>query len=835
MTYSFTQNKWGEKYIEELNRNDFSAMPSADFFDRIFSFDFIAENTCFVVSGSDSGLLLSWIRKQPLGRGSHVAVIEHDTVYEAVAPLYRGLLDNKTPSAKDSSDNPFGSTLSLHKFSQWEKELLNHPKNMWLSSGSIVILESHASSADYAHCYMTMHRSLKLTVRERILQVQSTFTNATLTEMQFRNASDSHLGLKSSKTFGNGKTAVVLGGGPSIDQHLPWVEANREKLFVIAVSRISGKLINRNFTPDLVVSVDPYDFSYEVCKPGLLWTDVPLAYNYHVSSKLLQQWQSAAFCMGQRFPWQNLTQLEGLIPASGPTVGHTATLIASQLGFTQILLTGIDLCFDTTASTHASDSPEQMIQSMPSLCDSQVKTYTGRMAGTSVALKNYVIELEKYGARINKDETLLFNLSENAAFCPSIPHLDFNNVTLPTKKPEFIDHVGTLKPCTVASDQQGLDREFKRATLQFEKIRSLCKDAKRFVEKIHSASGGSNNTYATKLTKLRKSLENDFTDHLQAIIYYKKRELSRINTPIEFESMTPKELITWGQSYYHVIDNGAKDMLLYIKQHAPRTQLRLQELEPEVDIRALMQRWREDGTPGRLFRWKNHYWHTVKAEDRAWVQRTIGKLRSTLNTPTNLVSEKLLVNNDDNINTVKSLVFLHQNQKREELESIESRLDASLWPYSAIKPFSMGLINQLDENVPAAIASFQSTIDVCSHKLEDGSTTIDSMQRLIEECLVRMTQCFLQMEDHKSALDTLGILCEMLPTYIISYAKMLKLHGQNEFAVELLQSYTELYPANKEAQYILDGIIENQNSKKPENNPVYIKKITGALQAIMGN
>lgn len=836
MTYSFTQNQWGEKYIEELNRNDFSAIQSAEFFDRVFSFDLATENTCFVVCGSDSGLLLSWIRKQTIGRGSHIAVIENDEVYDAVAPLYRGILAQNEPVSQKISASPFGSQLSLHKYSQWQEEVLSHPENNWLIGGSTEVLESHASSADYARIYMPMWRSIKLSVKERILQIQSKFTNSTLTEMQFRNASDNSLSLKSSKTFGCEKTAVVLGGGPSIDLHLPWIEEHREQLFVIAVSRISGKLIERDFTPDLVVSVDPYDFSYEVCKPGLLWTNVPLAHNYHVSSKLMQQWQSATFCMGKRFPWQDVTQLEGNIPASGPTVGHTATIIAHQLGFSQILLTGIDLCFDSSASTHASGSPETMIQSMPSLCDAQVETYAGKMAGTSIELKNYVLDLEKYGAHANRDTTVIFNLNENAARCASIPYVDFKEVTLPTKKPELIDHIGSLKPSMTASDIEWLEKEFKRAALQFEKIRALCKDAKRFVEKIYTASDSvKNNNYTTKLTKLRKSLDSDYTNHLQAIIYYKQLQLSRANTPIEFEEMTPQELVSWGQQYYDIIDSGAKDMLMYIKQHAPRTQLRLLELKPEVDIRNLMQGWREDDTPGRLFRWKNHYWHTVKAEDRAWVQRTIGKLRSTLNTPTDLVAEKLLSSNEDIAKTVKSLVFLHQNQKREELESIESRLNSTQWPYAAIKPFTMGLISQLDETAIDAIAWFQATIDICSSKLEDGSVTIDSMHRLIEECLVRMTQCFLQIEDHKSALDTLGMLCEMLPSYIISYAKMLKLHGQGEFAVELLQSYTQLYPANKEAQYILDSIIESQNTKKPEENPAYVRKIAGALQAIMGN
>ena len=94
MDYIFSENQWGEKYLEDINRNDFSNTRSTELFKQIFDFDLQEENHLFIVSGSDSGLLLPWLGQQKIGRGSHVAVIELDDVYALVAPEYRGLLSN---------------------------------------------------------------------------------------------------------------------------------------------------------------------------------------------------------------------------------------------------------------------------------------------------------------------------------------------------------------------------------------------------------------------------------------------------------------------------------------------------------------------------------------------------------------------------------------------------------------------------------------------------------------------------------------------------------------------------------------------------------------------
>ena len=654
--------------------------------------------------------------------------------------------------------------------------------------------------------------------------------------MQFRNAVDSFESLKINMAFGQGKTAVVLGGGPSLDLHLDWVKQNREKLFVLAVSRIANKLQKEELKPDLVVSVDPHDVSYEVSKQGVLWTDVPLAYNYHVSAKLLQQWQGPAFFLGRRLPWHSNEQLKDCVPDSGPTVSHVAVVVASHLGFSQILLTGVDLCFSVSASTHASDSPERMIQKVPTLCCAQVQTYTGRKAGTDFHFKNSVHALELIGASLIRRGLKLYNLNEEAAYCPSIPYLDIDNVILPEAKPKLSEHINLDVRSISEQELDDLEREFKLARHIFSKIRTLCTKAKKLVEQIHGKNADGNTAkVSSRLARQRKQIESEYPEYIDAVTYHYGAEFSKTNVPTDFNDMSAEELVGWGQRYYDLVERGALSLIKEIDAQSHRVQMRRDEQDVNIDVRQLAKRWRDDETPGRIMRWKRLNGANVKPEDRAWVQRSIGKFRATLNTPIAETSQRNRSKNENIDNVLKSLVFLAQNKCISELQAIESRLEGNLWPYSALKAYTAGLIQFLQNDVSSALCDFQNAIDICTARTDTHPDSIDSMKRLIEECLIRMNSCFINLEDYQSALTTLGMLSEMLPAYVISYAKMLDLTGQRVFAIELLKSYIEIYPSSKKAQVLLTKLSpEVVHAKLPSENPVYQEKINNAVQAIMG-
>ena len=543
MEYIFSENQWGEKYLEDINRNDFASTRSTELFDQLFDFNLHKENCLFIISGSDSGLLLPWLHQQKIGRGSRVAVIELDDVYTQVASAYRGLLGVEYAD----NDNVIKASITLHKFSKWQDEIFDGSDHAWINGGTVLILESNASSADYSRLYASMHHDICKAIQWRVTDVKANLNTEIFCQMQLRNAVDSLVPLKVNPAIGQGKTAVVLGGGPSLDFHIDWIKENRNKLCLLAASRIANKLFKEDLKPDLVVSVDPQNVSYEISKQGVLWTDVPLVYNYHVSAKLLQQWQGPTFYMGKRLPWHGNNQLIDCVPACGPTVGHAAVSVASFLGFSQILMTGIDLCFSVSASTHASDSREKMFQKMPSLCTAQVKTYTGRIAGTDFHLKNGVQALEYIGAALKKQNIKLYNLNDEAAYCPSIPHLDTRDVVLPEVKPSLSDYMDLTVRSISEKELDDLEREFKLATHIFSKIRSMCVKAKVLVEQVHGENAiGNTAKVGSRLASLRKKIESEYPEYIDAVTYRYSMEFSGTNVPTDFSDMSAEELVRLG-------------------------------------------------------------------------------------------------------------------------------------------------------------------------------------------------------------------------------------------------------------------------------------------------
>ena len=832
MTYSFSENQWGEKYLEEINRTDFVNIPSSAFFDKVLDFDVSVDNTLFIVIGSDSGLILSYLSKQKVGRGSKVAVIEHDDLYPLISKEYRGLLE-VTADETDSFTHP----LSLHKFSLWQQEVLDESFETWALGGQVRLVESNASATDYAHIYTEIHKSVNRVTAQKRYGLASSINFAIFTKNQFLNSIDSTLPLKRSNQFGREKTAVVLGGGPSLDSHIEWLKTNRSKLFIIAVSRISNKLILHDMKPDMVVSVDPYRNTYEVSKQALAWREIPLVYNYHVEPKLLQHWQGPTFYLGKRLPWH--TQVEGkdCIPSAGPTVSHAAIVVAWQLGFSTILLSGVDFCYSSSAASHANDSPEQLFKQLPSLCNAKVETYSGRTAGTLVMFKSGLETLEKLGEVINRDVPILHNLALEAGLCPSIPWIDTSGLSLNSVKPEFSEHYDCDDFLAPLNEIDNLEKEFKYARLQLSKVKAHCNSARKYIKKIHGSDIVENAAkYSRKLTKIRKGLESDYTEYVDAIIFDNEKEFIRTKKPLDFEQMNPEELSEWGCHYYDLLIKGATTMIDHIDGLAPKIELRRDEHTDYGNVRSLMKRWREDDTPGRILVWNRVYGHLVPPKDRAWVQRTIGKFRATLNQTVNNFVEAPVPWKRDIGGVLKSLVYLRENRHQDELQIIAERMSDREWPYCALKPFTFALICELQENISMALQQFQKSLDVASSLLEDSPEYQIKMTRLLEECLVRMTSNYIKLNDHHSALNTLGTLCEFVPTYVLIYSKMLRTCNQHEAAIELLKTYVELYPYNKKAQYTLESfILERDQMLQQTNDPEYADKINSAMQAIIGS
>lgn len=831
-TYFLNENQWGEKFIDEINRNDFQEVRSTDLFEGYMNVNFWKDNTLYLVVGSDSGLLIPYILKRQLGRGSKICLIEPDAVYRIVEREYQHLIN------KQDNNKTIGSELCLYPESQWKDELLNGSDRSWLLSGEIDQVISRAATADYTNIYSRIIIDSKTAIAERQTALSNGFCRAVFTENQLINAAENRFNLIRSNDFGKGKVALIMGGSPSLDNHLDWIKSHRESLFLIAVSRISNKLIQLEITPDLVVCVDPHKISYEVSKQAILWTDVPLVHNYHASPQLVQEWQGPRLYLGKQLPWHSAEdpRYQNIVGPGGPTVSHAATHIAYHLGFSTILLIGVDLCFDSSVSSHATGSPESILQRLPALCDAQVETYSGRVAGTNMTFLNAAKALDAQGSEINKKTDVLFNLSKDAAKCESIKYLDTSAVNLTALKPDVNALSAFCPPSDWKESLLSLKKDIQIARQAFRKIKSICKEANTCVTKMYGRSSNIKAAqFSQRLAKLDKRMEKEFSIYLHAIKNSNGLQFASVMQPMNFKDMTNSELERWGIQYYSVISSSAHQMIRQINRLEKRIELRFYEESADACFKQLTDRWEQDSTPGRVLKYASRQ-STLTDNEKENLQQSIGLFKrgfvenETFIKSTHAETQITLLAN------TTSLVFLFNCKNLADLKSISTSLTSNEWPLNVLGQFASGLVSQLEEDHVSTIGNFQNAIDSCSKQLEISDEWRGSMQKLIEESLVRMTSAFISTNQHDCAISTLGMLCEMLPQYIVSYAKLLHLCGQEQFAVELLENYTNLFPKNRQAGFVLDQFYKT--STNPDisiRSPVYGKTIKDAMQAILGS
>ena len=146
-----------------------------------------------------------------------------------------------------------------------------------------------------------------------------------------------------------GNSIIIAAAGPSLDQNLSKMVAEREAHFIIAVNSALKPLLAASIIPDLVVVIDD---DPKIVVPfqsldGELLKKIPLIYFPRIPSEILSLWcgprltayskYSSYDKVRKQYPKANLF-------ASG-SVLHTATDLAVKMGAKQIIFVGADLAF----------------------------------------------------------------------------------------------------------------------------------------------------------------------------------------------------------------------------------------------------------------------------------------------------------------------------------------------------------------------------------------------------------------------------------------------------------------------------------------------------------
>lgn len=156
------------------------------------------------------------------------------------------------------------------------------------------------------------------------------------------------------------RPAVIVGAGPSLNERIDWIKANRERIFLFSAGTALSVLKHHGIVPDMHVEIESdyatvlhlshtLDEDYQIpLIAGAIQLN-PLVFSYAQNAFLYFKDSTALHAM---FGEGCAAQLHGMTP----TCTNAATALAIQLGFQQLFLFGMDFGYKSVRTSHATGS-----------------------------------------------------------------------------------------------------------------------------------------------------------------------------------------------------------------------------------------------------------------------------------------------------------------------------------------------------------------------------------------------------------------------------------------------------------------------------------------------
>ncbi|MEA1988095.1 MAG: 6-hydroxymethylpterin diphosphokinase MptE-like protein [Pseudomonadota bacterium] len=749
------QNAYGESYFEELNGKTFASSSSKTVFERYFKDAFEVEYQLYLVVGTDSGLLPRFLsdKYQDNRKGRKFVFIEQPQVMEQLD--FSDLPDWMTVVSSEQNMKDLSA--------DWIDYMMTKRLGLYKS---IAIMDEHSEEAvDFWNEVKDQYSRLQFS------DLANNHSRP-FVEAQLKNYPRNNFPIRNFKERLKGKSAIVIGGGPSLDKLVGWIKENRDDFFIFAVGRVSKRLHKEGLVPDFIVSVDPHELSYDNSKQMFFFADHSILLScFHMAPRLLSQWSGAASYFGELYPWE---EASGNSTSPGPTVLHGALVQAAFLGCREIYLAGADLCF-YEGKTHVSGSAEEEVGKLSIQNTSKVMTYSGDEAETDIPFAQGVVALGSVAKYLNETrDTQIYNLSPHAA---QAEYVDYKSVDSVEIKPQIVSKTVVLeqfKSEIEMSSEQMLDLlKDKLSVMQKERklmlsAQKLIKEAIKCVEKYQLDF---NHKALSKAQNQRSKLDKLLDEKNRMLFYYGYNYFSKVMKPVEDnERLTDEEISHTLSTYFAGMKKSIRDYLKLLDGVINEIKFMQTEFKEDSLPCELYDRWEEKKEFGRSEVWQ-HYHETLtdqkqlscleKARDAFYIDISIEQTKQAARLLGKAFSVK---------NLIDKIKQAFESRSKEDLESL-------------IKPVAK-LKSQTDQQ---GLSNF---IEGCMLAIDDPTSAIPvfeanthpKLQVYIKNYLLSR---YMESDKHEHALQALQDLCQLSSDYLIPYADYLNILGRPDLAAEV--------------------------------------------------
>jgi hypothetical protein len=769
--WPITVNSFGEKVFFNLNRHSFEKISAQAVFDAKFGNVIFNEDTLNIFVGTDSGLLPRYIQNNSLPKGARYIFIEPEAVLQALQ-ANQMLVD-------------LDERIVCVGLQDWVEAAQHFKITDYFYIDAVRSFNAICAQDDYINEYAELSWHITEVLSQLHWQNSVELGMEAFITRQINNIADNKFPAKVLEKSFQGKTAVLLAGGPSLDLVLPWVKQHRDKVVVLAVSRISRQLLLADIEPDFVFSVDPTELSFDISKEMLNFTrKTTFICSYHTVPTLLSQWLGLVFYLGGRVPWDSALNVVNL-SSSGPTVTNTALSVAHEFGFKRVILAGVDLCFTREGFTHAKGSDEQLAGPRFNLTSLQVETNGGFMAPTSCDFEQAIRSLGLQAKMLTSAGCKIINIAAGAAKVENIDYMLLADIELEAGSVDVLATV-LAKLAKSHDDVQYLRKaseELKKARFQIKAIARLAENARQINDEMYNADGMIVSYKEKKrLDLIEKKFKREHRHYSKLVKRFGIRSFIKLAKPFTDEDWTAEEARQLGNVYYEAYWDGATKLLRLIDDAIERVAARQQEKSDTPDFALLVGRCRKDRSFGRVRLWREKFYPSViPPEVDAMFDEFELRFVEIINDKNTRHFARAKSNS--NLGMVKQRAgLLFKHKKTEELRDLLAALEKHDEQEAAIlyRHLINGYLAELQNSPDAALDAYQQIVD--------------GGDLLLEEALIRIAGIGIDHDDIRSANLSLQCLSQLNPVYLPMYAEMRRLHGDILMAVDAYSRYIAQFP-----------------------------------------
>ncbi|KTG16102.1 MULTISPECIES: 6-hydroxymethylpterin diphosphokinase MptE-like protein [unclassified Guyparkeria] len=734
------------------------------------------EDRLYVIIGSDSGQLLRYIREHaPMPRGSRWLVIEPEDILQTLRqnPAIGALCDE---------------FVQLVGFDEWQEQaaLLQLPAYFRIDG---VILERSLGALDGTdpqYVELTAHFDAHLTAER--FRTTAQLNVAPFIEPHILSAPNFQGGIDSFEKLFVGRRAVIIAGGPSLDSQIDWLLENRDALFLIAVSRVSARLLEAGINPDLVVTVDPFPISLTVSRQMFDFTErTILVTSSHPYPAIANRWPHSLFCVGPIVPWADDSINTGRsISMSGPTVTHMAAQLAVFMGFSELIFCGLDLCHAPDGQTHASGSSEAAAGPLMEFSAVPVTTNSGEATWTT---PDYYAGIRAM-AEIARQATSVdfINPSPNAAVIKDVNHQPLDTIAIPEqtfdRKPLDRIRESVTKEAREAT-LQALNHSLSNIRDELQKVGNLAQlgleSNQAYFNLIHP---GRQKRHKRRMQAIDRLFKGRFKRAARLAQRAATRAIMRTDLPHDFFALDRQQAEELASRYYDAIREEARRLIIPLELAQERVITRELELSDLANADEIAQRYIEHGEPERI-RWLECR-HDGADTSAMWEARSAYDDR---------IEHLLEKDRERNRQKRSPRVSLRQIERHfstnnsEALSSLAQALEHHresdiARPYAS---YARGLAAELSQDLLTAA-------DMHAAALEWADPEHDAV--LIEHTLLRLTHINIEAHRPSDALATLQTAATINPTHWRMAARLALLENDAEAGITALTRHLEQFPGD---------------------------------------